>query len=75
MVPRNNITRSREVEPGHALLTALVARYHALYENITYGKKRNEHPNVGGTSIRNRNGAPSRKGCVVNRQITKASRK
>ena len=38
-------------------------------------KKRTEHPNVGGVSIRSRNGAPSRKGCVVNGQITKASNK
>ena len=28
-------------------------------------KKRNERPNIGGASIRSRNGAPSRKGCVV----------
>ena len=32
-------------------------------------KKRNERPNVGGVSIRSRNGAPSRKGCAV-RQAT-----
>ena len=38
-------------------------------------KKRNEHPNVGGVSTRSRNGAPSRKGCVVNAQMTKASSK
>ena len=38
-------------------------------------KNRNERPNVGGVSIRSRNGAPSRKGCVVNGQITKASNK
>ena len=37
-------------------------------------KKRNERPNVGGVSIRNGNGAPSRKGCVVNGQMTKASK-
>ena len=35
-------------------------------------KKRNERPNVGGVSIRSRNGAPSRKGCVANGQKTKA---
>ena len=35
-------------------------------------KKRNERPNVGGDSIRGRNGAPSRKGCVVNGQMIKA---
>ena len=29
-------------------------------------KRRNERPNVGGVSIRSRNGALSRKGCVVN---------
>ena len=29
-------------------------------------KKRSERRNVGGVSIRGRNGAPSRKGCVVN---------
>ena len=33
-------------------------------------KKRNERPNVGGVSIRSRNSAPSRKGCVVNGQMT-----
>ena len=38
-------------------------------------KKRNGRPNVGGVSIRSRNGAPSRKGCVVNGQMTKASNK
>ena len=38
-------------------------------------KKRNERPNIEGVSIRSRNGAPSRKGCVVNGQITKASKK
>ena len=39
-------------------------------------KKRNERgANVGGVSIRSRNGAPSRKGCVVNGQMTKASNK
>ena len=38
-------------------------------------KKRNERPNVGGVSIRSASGAPSRKGCVVNGQMTKASNK
>ena len=38
-------------------------------------KKRNERPNVGGGSIRSRNGAPPRKGCVVNGQMTKTSNK
>ena len=38
-------------------------------------EKRNERPNVGGVSIRSRNGAPSRKGCVVNGQTAKASNK
>ena len=38
-------------------------------------KKRNERPNVGGVSIRSRNGAPCRKGCAVNGQMTKASNK
>ena len=38
-------------------------------------KKRNERPNVGGVSIRSRNDAPSRKGCVVNGPMTKASNK
>ena len=33
-------------------------------------KKRNERPNVGGVSIGSRNGAPSRKGCVVNGQMS-----
>ena len=38
-------------------------------------KKRHDRPNVGGVSIRSRNSAPSRKGCVVNGQMTKASNK
>ena len=38
-------------------------------------KRRNERPNVGGVSIRCRNGAPSRKGCVVSGQMSKASSK
>ena len=33
-------------------------------------KKRTERINVGGVSIRSRNGAPSQKGCVVNGQTT-----
>ena len=32
--------------------------------------QRNEHPNVGGVSLWSRNGAPSRKGYVVNCLIT-----
>ena len=38
-------------------------------------KQRNERSIVGGVSIRSRNGAPSRKGCVANAQMTKASNK
>ena len=38
-------------------------------------KRRDERPIVGGVSIRSRNGAPSRKGYVVNGQMTKASKK
>ena len=38
-------------------------------------KQRNERPTVGDVSIRSRNGAPSRKGCVVNGQMTKAGNK
>ena len=38
-------------------------------------KKRNERPIAGGVSIRSRNGAPSRNGCVVNGQLNKASNK
>ena len=39
-------------------------------------KKRNKRPNVGGVTIRSSsNGAPSRKGCVVNGQRIKASNK
>ena len=33
--------------------------------------KRDQRPNVGGASIRSRNGAPSRKECAVNGQATK----
>ena len=38
-------------------------------------KERSERPNVGGVSRRSRSGAPSRKECVVNSQMTKASNK
>ena len=38
-------------------------------------KKRNESPDVGGVSIGSRNGAPPRKGCVVNSQMSTASNK
>ena len=38
-------------------------------------KKRNEYLVVGGISDRSRNGAPSRKRCVVSGQTTKASNK
>ena len=38
-------------------------------------KKRNDRPNVGGFSIGSRNGAPSRKGRVVNDPMTNASNK
>ena len=38
-------------------------------------KNRHERPNVGGVSTRSRNGAPFRKGCVVNGKTTKASDK
>ena len=42
---------------------------------VTYGKNvRSERPNVGGVS-RSRSGAPARKGCVVDGQMTKASNK
>ena len=40
--------------------------------SIYIWKNRNERPNVRGVSIRSRNGAPSRKGCVVTGQMTKA---
>ena len=33
-------------------------------------EERDERPNPGSVSIRNKNGAPSRKGCVVNGQMT-----
>ena len=38
-------------------------------------KQRNERRTVGGVCIRSRNGAPSRKGCVLTGQITKTSNK
>ena len=43
-----------------------------LYIRNVYNvwKQRNERPTVGGVSIRSRNVAPSRKGCVVNGQMT-----
>ena len=46
-----------------------------LYFFASTWKKRTEHPHVGDVSIRSRNGAPSRKGCVVNGKMTKASNK
>ena len=47
----------------------------SFYQVCVPRKQRNERPTVGGVSIRNRNGAPSRKGCVVNGQMAKASNK
>ena len=41
----------------------------------TIWKQRMERLSVGGVFIRSRNGTPSRKGCVVNGQMTKASNK
>ena len=38
-------------------------------------EQRNERTHVGGVSNRSRNGAPSRKGCVVNGPMTQASNK
>ena len=38
-------------------------------------KRRNERPNVGGVSIRGRDGSRSRNGCVFNDQMTKARNK
>ena len=43
--------------------------------NALHGKKRNERPDLGGASIRSGSGAPSRKGCVVNGLMAKASNK
>ena len=42
---------------------------------ILCGTKRDEPPNVEGVSFRSRNGAPSRKGCAVNGQKTRPSKK
>ena len=49
------------------------SRKQKMFHVINGKKKRNERPNVGSVSIRSRNGAPYRKGCVVNGQMTKAS--
>ena len=38
-------------------------------------EKRNERLKAGDVSMKSRNGAPPRKGCVVNGQMTKASNK
>ncbi|CAM9479691.1 unnamed protein product [Sphacelaria rigidula] len=43
--------------------------------SCTIWKKRNERLNIGGVSIRSRNGAPSQEGYVANDQTTKASNK
>ena len=42
---------------------------------FTVWKKDDGRPKFGGVSIRSRNGAPSRTGCVVNGQMTKARNK
>ena len=42
---------------------------------VIYGRIVTSPPSVGGVSIRSRNGAPSRKGCVLSGQTTKASYK
>ena len=41
-----------------------------LGQRIAKRKQRNERPAVGNVYNRSRNGAPSRKGCVVNGQMT-----
>ena len=41
--------------------------------NVLYGNNEVGFPNVGGVSSRSRNGAPFRKGCVVDGQMTKAN--
>ena len=46
-----------------------------LYVIPSRWKKRTERPNVGGVSIRRRNRAPSRNGCVVNAQMNKVGNK
>ena len=38
------------------------------------GKKLSERPSFGGVFTRGKNGAPSRKGCVANGQMTNASK-
>ena len=45
--------------------------------NVIYGEQNNEMnaQNVGSASVRSRNGAPSRKSCVVHDQVIKASNK
>ena len=44
-----------------------------FYKDILTWKKSNSCPNVGGVSVRSGNGAPSRKGCMVNGQTTRPS--
>ena len=44
-----------------------------IINGLTYGKKRHDRPDVGGVSITSWNGAPSRKVCVINGQMTKVS--
>ena len=44
-------------------------------ECVTFGRNVLSARIFGGVSVRSRNGAPSRKGCVVNGQVTKASNK
>ena len=44
-----------------------------IFLNVIYGNKVMSVSIVGGVSTKSRNGAPSRKGCVVTGQMTKAS--
>ena len=55
------------------LEVGVVIRLQRFLCNTKYMGKRNERLYGGGVSVRSRNGAPSRKGCVINGQMTKAS--
>ena len=62
-----------EIDGGRRWRNRTIGKANSFH--IVYGRSVNARPNVGGISIRSRNGAPSRKGCVVSGQMTKANKK
>ena len=71
------VSASRHDNPPHGLSQAAKQDRCKISKQflctILDGNKRNECRHVGGVSTRSKNGAPSRKGCVANRRMTRAS--